>query len=581
MSRKFFILVFLLFWSFNSASAQKISAASSLDDSDSLRNSYVVLSAVGELTSGNVRVAYDLLQRARKNNPHSMSVSFYLAKTLLAMDRSEEALAELQVARAMDSTNKEFLNLEGQLLINLHQYQQAQVVFEKLISNTPSDGQNYVLASALAIEQKNFVDALAIASRYEALFGFDERIVEIKRVALIAQKRYYEALEYMQTVVAANPTQVGYLISLGDVSAGLGLDRAAVDLYQRAVALDSSRADGYMALAKYYDTKGDMARYIEMLTNIFALEDVDKDVKIRLFESSFFTSAPYRDNLIAIRRAAQTLLLAHSEQVDVRLLYGRFLTYIGQIDAATDHYQNMLQAGIASRELYDRIMEIQFYRKDYPQALATATTALALWPDDGELLARAITAQWQTGDVRGAERLAKSSIKRIAARGGADRDSLLSSLYALSGDIAHETGNDRRAFAHYERALRLTPDNALVLNNFAYYLSLLGRDLERALLMAERACTIQKDYPTYIDTKAWVLFCLARYEEAAGVQKLALSLDRGQSSELMLHYGDILYALGDDFMARTYWKKALDAGAVPDLIDQRLARPKATKSNAE
>jgi hypothetical protein len=51
----------------------------------------------------------------------------------------------------------------------------------------------------------------------------------------------------------------------------------------------------------------------------------------------------------------------------------------------------------------------------------------------------------------------------------------------------------------------------------------------------------------------------------------ALSLDRTNSGTLALHYGDILFALGDRFMAETYWQRALKMGEDVGLIQLRLA----------
>jgi hypothetical protein len=53
----------------------------------------------------------------------------------------------------------------------------------------------------------------------------------------------------------------------------------------------------------------------------------------------------------------------------------------------------------------------------------------------------------------------------------------------------------------------------------------------------------------------------------------ALPLDREKNPELLIHYGDILWALGEDFMATLYWKRALEAGYQPIAdIEQRLSR---------
>ena len=44
-----------------------------------------------------------------------------------------------------------------------------------------------------------------------------------------------------------------------------------------------------------------------------------------------------------------------------------------------------------------------------------------------------------------------------------------------------------------------------------------------------------------------------------------------------LHYGDILHALGEEFMAKTYWRKALERGADKEEIERRFM-PKAEES---
>ena len=54
----------------------------------------------------------------------------------------------------------------------------------------------------------------------------------------------------------------------------------------------------------------------------------------------------------------------------------------------------------------------------------------------------------------------------------------------------------------------------------------------------------------------------------------ALSLDNRKSPELNLHYGDILYALGKEFLAKTYWRKALEFGADPKEIEERINKLK-------
>ena len=129
----------------------------------------------------------------------------------------------------------------------------------------------------------------------------------------------------------------------------------------------------------------------------------------------------------------------------------------------------------------------------------------------------------------------------------------------------------------YDKALALHADNSGVLNNYAYFLSLEERDLERALAMAERATALTANNPTYLDTHAWVLHKLGRNDDAKRVMRQAISLDSTNSADLQLHYGDILASLGERFMAEIYWRKALENGYDKASIERRLKQLKEAK----
>ena len=37
-----------------------------------------------------------------------------------------------------------------------------------------------------------------------------------------------------------------------------------------------------------------------------------------------------------------------------------------------------------------------------------------------------------------------------------------------------------------------------------------------------------------------------------------------------MHYGDVLYALGEEFMAGVYWRRALSGGHDPAEVNEKL-----------
>ena len=197
----------------------------------------------------------------------------------------------------------------------------------------------------------------------------------------------------------------------------------------------------------------------------------------------------------------------------------------------------------------------------------------------------------------------KQYVKAIGAYKGAlrhaDTDSLRSVIWGFIGDTWHQKATAgeqdidnnfaravrkgsfradmKQCYKAYDHSLRYDPDNAMVLNNYAYFLSLEERDLEKALAMASRATALTDNNPTYLDTHAWVLFKLGRVDEARKIMQQAVALDAQESAALLVHYGDILKALGENFMAEIYWRKALEKGYDAGRIERRITESKAKK----
>ena len=118
-----------------------------------------------------------------------------------------------------------------------------------------------------------------------------------------------------------------------------------------------------------------------------------------------------------------------------------------------------------------------------------------------------------------------------------------SDAYTLLGDLYHLAGNDDRAFQYYDSCLVYKPDDAMVLNNYAYYLSLQQRNLDTAEQMSRRSNELEPDNPTYLDTLAWVLYQQGRYAEAKQlmdkVQLLMKPEDLENSTDVKEHIQQI------------------------------------------
>ena len=126
-----------------------------------------------------------------------------------------------------------------------------------------------------------------------------------------------------------------------------------------------------------------------------------------------------------------------------------------------------------------------------------------------------------------------------------------------SRGIAYErTGQWARAEADLHRALALSPDQPSVLNYLGYSWADMGRNLDRARDMIQRAAAKRPNDGAITDSLGWVLFRQGNTAEAVKQLERAVELD-SEDSTINGHLGDAYWASGRKIEAHYQWRRAL------------------------
>ena len=128
--------------------------------------------------------------------------------------------------------------------------------------------------------------------------------------------------------------------------------------------------------------------------------------------------------------------------------------------------------------------------------------------------------------------------------------------YYLAAQAKTALGDSKKAYKNYEKALKIDPDYNPVLNNYAYYLSLDGKNLKKAKEMSRKTITSEPDNPTYLDTYAWILHLLGQDIEAKAIFKHAMLYGGKESRTILEHYATVLETLGEKDLANIYFNQA-------------------------
>ena len=128
--------------------------------------------------------------------------------------------------------------------------------------------------------------------------------------------------------------------------------------------------------------------------------------------------------------------------------------------------------------------------------------------------------------------------------------------YFFRGICFQEIGEWDNARKDYLKALELSPGQPEVLNYLGYSLIERKEKLSQALGMIEKAIERNPQSGYIVDSLAWGLFKLGRYEEALLPMKKAYEL-LPFDPIINDHMGDILWNNGKRRSAKLYWKRSL------------------------
>ena len=141
-------------------------------------------------------------------------------------------------------------------------------------------------------------------------------------------------------------------------------------------------------------------------------------------------------------------------------------------------------------------------------------------------------------------------------------DPRLAAGQMLLAQAYEEAGDHDKAIDRYRKALAVTPNDPIALNNLAYSLAVRKGQPAEALGYAERALTLTRGSATVADTLAWVQHLLGRDREAARLLAGAVKA-LPENAEVRLHAAVVYAAVGMLEPAAKELAEALQPRPVP------------------
>lgn len=554
MRKIFFLLLTILFCGNSFAS---YSSEPTLNNNDQYKFDYFFLQGLRLKQKGELTNAFNCIQYALQIDTTSAAALFEISNYYFEMNEQEAGIDYIEKAVKYNSGNTEYKLALADRYRETENYQKAIAIYEELLQNDPQKTDLYFYLSNLYLQKPTFNMEKAITSLdgLENNIGINETISLQKFQLFRLSNNKEKAIEEIDKLITKFPTEAKYRIILGDYYLEENDKATALSFYQKAEEIDPNNPYYFIAMANYYEKEGDQEKAAEEIDKALKNPTLDIETKITVLGKYIQSLYKNKKDIESGNILFETLMEQHSQDKELNMMYGQFLLSQNKTKEAKFQFQVVTEAMPEEISAWTPLLEIALKEENADEVIAICDKALIHFPNVPEFYFYKATALYQyKKNYLEALDVYKQGLEFIEASNKA----LLSTFHGQIGDIYYHLGNKEEAFINYEKALQYNDKNVLILNNYAYQLSVNKENLDKAERMAATAVQLLPDNSTFLDTYAWIFFQKGDYSLAKFYIESAISKEKNPDAVLIEHYGDILYKNGDVEKAVEQWEKALE-----------------------
>jgi len=419
----------------------------------------------------------------------------------------------------------------------------AEKEFNKILELNPADveSRNFLITIYIARKQD-----LKVAEQYEKIielgFGNEELLIKAGDIYLNNQL-FSKSEQLFKILLNEYPDDERSFLAMAKLSLARGDTTLAKQWYRKGIETNIDFQTCVEELRDIYITQKNWDAAIVLLKQVIEKDESKIENYLRLGELYY----QQQDTSAALVQFLRTVELFPE---DFRGYFSLGRVYFQQAEwTAAEHY---LKKSIALNQrfefgwiwlgfVYVRANRLQDAEDHYRKAVE-------LFPNTSRL-------HYFMGSILHQQKKSEEAIQYLAKSLELDQENVdaMGALAMIYDDkkIYHKSDS------LYQEALKIEPDDPLLLNNYSYSLSVRGINLEEAMEMSQRAVAADSTNGAYLDTLGWIYFKMGDYQTARKYISRAAEV-RDNSAEVWEHLGDVYEKLGDLESAKIYWKKSLE-----------------------
>ena len=546
-----------------SSSSQKTSTGVS-SEQDQIKFELYFLDGCKERMAGNMEKAENLFLTCLKLDPNSVAVKYELASIYRYNGLYDTAIKFAKECANADLKNEWYQLLYIECLHYKRQYAQAAEIYSRLIKNFPQRPEFYEGLAGEYMYAGNYEKSYKVFEELEKKFGQNE-VFTLNKIKLLRQLKKNDDVEAeFKKLISQNPSEARYYTYLAEFYQENNQNDKAMDTYKEILKIDPRNPMVHLALADYYKAQNDKENFYKEVKIAFENPDLDVDTKLKILISYYQLSEGNPQFQTQANELCDIMLKTHPNAAESHSIYADFLYRDKKINEARNEYALAARLDNSRYPLWNQLMIVESELGMHDSLQAHSAECIELFPN-----------QPLPYFFNGLSNISlKQYDKAIQSLNDGlefvyNNNPLMIQMYSSLGEAYNAIKEYDKSDNAYEDALKVDPDNTVILNNYAYYLSLRKKNLEKAEKLSRRSNELAPNNRSYIDTYGWILYQLGKYQEAE--LWLARAVKMGAKSAISEHYGDVLYKLNKKEEALKYWQEAKSAGAGSELLNKKIA----------
>ena len=547
-------------------------AQSSLTSEQQRKYDYFFLEAMRLKEKKDYASAFGLLQHCLDIHPNAASALYEVSQYymfLRQVPQGQEAL-EKAVANAPDN----YWYSQG--LASLYQQQneldKAITLLEQMVVRFPAKQDPLFNLLDLYGRQEKYDKVISTLNRLEKHMGKNEQLSMEKFRIYLQMKDDKKAFQEIESLVQEYPMDMRYQVILGDVYLQNGKKQEAYDVCQKVLAAEPDNPMAIFSMASYYKQTGQEELYQQQLDTLLLNKKVTPDTKVGVMRQMIVENEQADKDSTQIIALFDRIMKQEQDDPQIPMLYAQYLLSKNMEAESVPVLEQVVDLDPTNNAARMMLIGAAVKKEDYKQIIKVCEPGIEATPDALEFYYYLAVAYNQAEKPDSVISICKRALEHKTADG---KKEIVSEFYSILGDMYHTQKQMKEAYAAYDSALVYNPSNIGALNNYAYYLSVERRDLDKAEEMSYKTVKAEPNNATYLDTYAWILFEKGNYAEARIYIDNAMKSEGGDKSDVIVeHCGDIYYMTGDVDGALTYWKKALEMGSESKTLKQKIEKKK-------